>query len=357
MSARTINITPEIRDRVAEEIWSKKMTFRFDTKDYPLEYIRDKMNKNIFVIPDYQRQYIWPEENRSYFIESLFLGLPIPIIFLGVGENTVGRYEIIDGLQRMATVRDFLDGKIVLQGLEKIPSLNGFTFDDLLPVVQEEFRNITLRTVILYQTMKEEHIRDLFKRINTTSEKLSEFEVIYGTCPSEFMQMVVDFENDEDFCSVTPFSKAKEKINRRERGYLALRFFILVDHYTEIKGRFYDYAYQFAQEEAPKLTSNQLDDYRALLRKVLGFVKQYFDSRGLGKTANQTPRIRFEALAVGIALAIRENSELKSSKEIVTRLLESKTLQDLTPRGASSNSKLVVERIEYVRDYFLQESK
>ncbi len=351
MTAKRV-ITSADRQRAEKEVEKKNTTFRYDTRDLVLDYIRDRMEKKIFYIPNYQRKYVWSEKQKSYFIESLFLGLPIPIIFLGVGKKR-GRYEIIDGLQRMTTVKSFIDGEIVLQGLEKLPSLNGFSFADLSPMMQEEFKNLPLRTVVLYQNMSKDVIRDLFKRINTTSKILTEFEIIKGTSQNQFIDMVEEFIEDEDFCSVTPFSQNQKKKMYSERGYLLLRFFVFLDHYQEVKNKQREYLSKFVDTVGSNLTTEQLETYRRTLRNVLAFVKKYFGATGFGKSKNQTTRLQFEALSVGIALALRKKPDLKSSPEIIQKMLLSKGYKEVTPSGASANSGKLIKRIEYVRDFLL----
>ena len=66
----------------------------------------DTGNNELFV-PDYQREFVWDEERQSKLIESIILGLPIPLIFLT--ENNDGRLEIIDGSQRIRTLSAFLE--------------------------------------------------------------------------------------------------------------------------------------------------------------------------------------------------------------------------------------------------------
>lgn len=81
----------------------------YDTKKYTIEIIVDNYLNGLdneekeFLVSDYQREFVWDELRQSRFIESLIMGLPIPYIFLA--ENADGRYEIVDGSQRIRTFR------------------------------------------------------------------------------------------------------------------------------------------------------------------------------------------------------------------------------------------------------------
>ena len=97
----------------------------YDTKDYTVELLLSKFERGDFFIPDYQRQYVWKANNRSLFIESVLLGLPIPFMFFAGCDD--GRLEIIDGAQRMQTLNEFVNGKMRLSRLPKLNLLDGFS--------------------------------------------------------------------------------------------------------------------------------------------------------------------------------------------------------------------------------------
>src|SRR5438270_3480705 len=85
-------------------------------------------NQELVIQPDYQRLFRWSLEQRSRIIESILLELPIPQIF--VIENENGVIELIDGLQRVSSVIQFIDASLleldplVLAGCDLIPELN-----------------------------------------------------------------------------------------------------------------------------------------------------------------------------------------------------------------------------------------
>ena len=93
-------VTPEQVEAAERQLKNLQRQVEYDTKDYTLELLLDKFEKGDFFIPDYQRQFVWKTSNRSLFIESVLLGLPIPFMFFAGCED--GRLEIIDGAQRNA---------------------------------------------------------------------------------------------------------------------------------------------------------------------------------------------------------------------------------------------------------------
>lgn len=75
-------VTPERIEAAERQLKDLQRQVEYDTKDYTLELLLDKFEKGDFYIPDYQRQFVWKANNRSLFIESVLLGLPIPFMFL-----------------------------------------------------------------------------------------------------------------------------------------------------------------------------------------------------------------------------------------------------------------------------------
>jgi len=98
--------TQEI-EKAERQIAKKKEAVRYDTREYPTEVIVDKYINEEFIIPNYQRKFVWNEEKQSKFIESILLDLPIPLIFLA-DEKEEGKLEIIDGYQRVRTLHAFV---------------------------------------------------------------------------------------------------------------------------------------------------------------------------------------------------------------------------------------------------------
>ena len=115
-------------DKIEKEIIDQQKTVDFDTREFTIEIMVNKYLKNLeeenneLFVPDYQREFVWDTTRQSRLIESIILGLPIPIIF--VAENKDGRLEIVDGSQRIRTLSAFLSGDLTLEGLDKLSLLN-----------------------------------------------------------------------------------------------------------------------------------------------------------------------------------------------------------------------------------------
>ena len=86
---------------------------------------------DIVLDPDYQRSYVWDNKKASLLIESILLNVPIPVIY--VAEDEDSRWNVVDGLQRLNSLRRFFAKEFKLRGLEVLQELNGSNYESLNP--------------------------------------------------------------------------------------------------------------------------------------------------------------------------------------------------------------------------------
>ncbi len=146
-----------------------------------LNIVRDFQTENFDMHPEFQRRKRWTQDKKSGLIESLIMNVPIPPIFLY--EKDYGKYEIMDGLQRVSTIIDFYLDKFPLKGLREWSELNGKTYSTLPGVIKEGINRRQLTTIMLLnETAKSEKeakkIKNIvFERLNSGGVKLEPQEL------------------------------------------------------------------------------------------------------------------------------------------------------------------------------------
>lgn len=346
----------ELQKAEAEaEIIQHQRIVDYDTKEYPVEVMVEKYltgkeeDESEIFVPDYQRDFTWSEERQSKFIESVLIGLPIPYIFVADVSKGEGRLEIVDGSQRIRTLAAFLNDELELGGLKKLRKMNGFKFSDLPVSRQRRFKRRTIRLIELTEQADEDVRRDIFERINTGSDVLNDMEVRWGIKEGPLLYFIRDCASDPLFKELAPLSEASER--RRERDEFILRFFAYLDNYENFDKRVHEFLDEFLERKQPGFEEQHAAPMRTEYKRMLEFVKAYFPCGFRKKPKHgRTPRIRFEAIAVGIALALRENSQLVPSS---MDWLESPEFKKHTTSDASNSKPKVKARIEYVRDRLL----
>lgn len=351
--AKTVKsiFSEEELSKIQKQINTASRSYDYMTKDYPFEVIQSKFGDKddeeaTLYVPDYQREFIWDPKKQSRFIESVLLGVPLTPFL--VSRDDSDRLEIIDGSQRIRTLLAFFDNKLKLRGLEKLKLVNTSKFKDLPKKAQNYFKNRDFK-IIITDASEISIKQDIFNRINTSSEKLTDSEIRKGSYAGAFYDMVLELKQDDLFKKICPISKKKEP--RGEHEELILRFFAYTDRYKNFKHDvaifLNDYLDDMNEQEFNK------ESYVDRFKQMVKFIDQNFQIGFRKDSTNQAiPRVRFEAISVGVYLALQKNPNLKSPN---LSWLKSEGFKSQTTSDASNNPNRLKNRIEFVRDGLLNE--
>jgi transcriptional regulator with XRE-family HTH domain len=134
-----------------------------------LDVVRRINNDRYVLNPEFQRDFVWPEEKQSRLIESCLMRIPLPVLY--VAEAPDGRIVVVDGLQRLNTFRRFLGGEFALTfgspDDEKKHPLQGKRFEDLELKYRERIEDTSLVIYILDAKAPERAKLDIFERVNS----------------------------------------------------------------------------------------------------------------------------------------------------------------------------------------------
>ncbi len=337
-------------NKITEQYSSLRNDIKHDTKDYPIDVLISKYQAEEFYIPDYQRSAkLWDDDRMCRLIESIILGVPIPYIFFGGLED--GRFEIIDGVQRISSIERFMAGDLILKNMEKLTELNGLKYEDLPVVIKRKFNNTPLRVIVLDENTREEYRFLLFERINTGALEARPAETRRGSYPGTMMDLIIECANNEKFLRLCGGFIGKS-IERRENEELVARYFTYVDNDNyknaghDVRGFIDEYIAN--NQNASK---KYIDNLRQEFYRMLDFVDNTF-SCGFRKTlkSKSTPKVRFEAIAIGTTLALRDTSDLHVEN---VEWIESEGFKKETTTHSSNNPGRLISRVEFVRDKLL----
>jgi len=125
-----------------------------------------RIRQGIFQLaPDFQRDYIWTENQQSRLIESCLMRIPLPVFYLA--EEPDGKIIVVDGQQRLTTFWRYLSDKFALQGLASENLLNNKKFEDLSPKLQNRLEDTQLTLYSIDNKVPEEARLDIFERVNS----------------------------------------------------------------------------------------------------------------------------------------------------------------------------------------------
>lgn len=205
--------------------------------------------------PDFQRNRgIWPLTKMSRLVESILLRIPIPVFYLAVGTGDV--WSVVDGVQRLSTIIDFIDGKFKLRGLEYLTNLNGLLHVDLAVPMKRRIRETQLVFNLIERGTPEEVMFNIFYRVNTGGLPLSRQEIRHAMTPGPAREFLRRLAESDEFIRATGGSVKPTRMQDRE---LVLRFIaFFLNGWREYKPTSLDaFLGQTMQDISSKSTSDE----------------------------------------------------------------------------------------------------
>ena len=181
---------------------------------------RAEDKKTLQIDPAFQREKtVWKEKQRSELIESILMGIPIPIIYLF--ENEKGIKQVVDGRQRLSCLFDFLNEKFKLKDLNILKKLNGKYFNQLDAHLQSKIEDYQLLSYTIQYPTKEKVKFDIFDRVNRSGTRLNNQEMrnaLYLGKSTELLNKLVKME-----CFLKATARSINSTRMKDK-YIVLRF-------------------------------------------------------------------------------------------------------------------------------------
>lgn len=336
---------------IQSQLENKRKTVSFDSYDLSVRQVLDMVEAgNIFVPPEYQRQFIWDSERQSALIESVFLGIPVPSLFLATNPDST--WEVVDGVQRLGSLSHFVgsaallekikrETALVLNGLSKIDSLNGASFQDLPKSIQLHFFTRPIRLTVLNDRSDLAVRFDLFERLNTGGVSLTPQEIRNCVYRGPFNDSIKELAQSDDFRAVVKVHDKKSLNGTYEE--LVLRFFAYLNDYQNFDHLVKDFLNKYMNDN--RYSPINAED-KTLFVETIALMRESFPN-GISRGRAVTPVNLYEALAVGVALSLRQGKNIPADK--IPPLIQDAKLKEFTGAG-SNQKKFVAGRIEHVRD-------
>ncbi len=155
--------------------WSPEH-IRVSTKTFSLRNIIDLIEqRDLELAPDFQRYRVWNSQQKSRLVESILLQIPLPAFYFA--EDSEGMMHIVDGLQRLSTVSDFVENVFSLKGMEYLDNIRGKYFRELPPPMRRRIHNAQIVVHVIDPKTPTGIKYDIFKRINTGGTPLNHQEI------------------------------------------------------------------------------------------------------------------------------------------------------------------------------------
>jgi hypothetical protein len=157
--------------------WDPKY-IRITTKNFSIREIYSQISEDeLDLAPDFQRSFVWNLRQQTRLIESILLGIPLPAFYFN--QDISGAHQVIDGVQRLTTVRLFMSDLLVLAAshLEYLSSLGGLRYSTLDAAVRRRFSGTQIVAHVIEPQTPDEVKYDIFNRVNTGGSPLTAQEI------------------------------------------------------------------------------------------------------------------------------------------------------------------------------------
>ena len=282
------------------------------------ELFRMYKDGQLDIQPDFQRNLVWKPAAQTYFIDSLIKGLPIPSLIFALNSKT-GQYVVIDGLQRISTIKRFYEDK--KWKLTKLPDINQTISGQLVSVIKKKFPNFATRidnTMIPVIIVKSDfakdgnlnYLFDIFHRLNTGGQILNKQEIRNCIYTGKFNDLLKKIAKNDNW---TSFIRKTSKINRFINEEFILRIFAFLDDLDGYTGNLAKYlddymaGKQNISDDEIKLKKDRLSSSLAIICKFCN-----------PKSIKDLTKTQKEGLLVGVAHNIDKINSI-SKEDFITK--------------------------------------
>ncbi|MBO8461917.1 MAG: DUF262 domain-containing protein [Firmicutes bacterium] len=294
--------------------------------DWTAETIVSQIEKGkIDLNPKFQRREAWDDKRKSTFIESLICGFPIPQIILAEGKTKNDPYIVIDGKQRLISLRRFFANKdddtfkpLRLKGLSVLKNLNNNTYDEIKsnPHISDlvcQVENQPIRTIIIRNWPNEEFLYTVFLRLNTGSLPLSTQELRQALHPGEFLNFCDEYSSQDKYLrDILRITKADYRMRDIE---LMVRFFSFKYFINDYKGNlklFLDESVNLLNQQFP----NNIDEFKYAadsMDKSIDAVNQIFRENAFKKYKSHSFDRRFNRAVFDIMVYYFSEEQIRKT--------------------------------------------
>lgn len=235
---------------------------RVTKKDFSIfELYRKYKNSKLILDVDFQRKSVWELNQEHELVESILMGLPLPIFYFKQQDNAT--YVVVDGKQRLTAIFRYLNNEFSLKSLKILTFLNGKKFRELkdeLGIYQSQLEDYQVYSHVILPPTPDKILFDIFDRVNRGGTKLNKQEIRNALYHGNGLDMINEITKTEEFKKATRIDP--EKDNRLKGSYLVTRFlsfYLCLNDMLKKDGLVYEY--NGDADDLIEVTLTQLNQY------------------------------------------------------------------------------------------------
>lgn len=189
----------------------------------------DTLPKRIILDSDFQREEIWKKENKAELVESVLMGLPLPIFYFS--QDKYGNLIVVDGRQRLTALFSYMSDGYRLKDLKIMQKVNGYRFSDLSPIQRTRIEDFQIQAHVIMPPTPDRIKFDIFDRVNRGGTRLNRQEMRNALYQGEATRLLKRLAESDIFKDATGKAFVQEK--RMKDKYILTRYITLYLYWKE----------------------------------------------------------------------------------------------------------------------------
>lgn len=307
---------------------------RIEKAQYSIYHLHTLLTKRneLVLDPAFQRHNVWAPKQKSELIESILMGIPIPLMYLF--EDQYGRKQVVDGKQRITAILDFLDNKYKLTGLKVLSYNNGKFFKELDLKMQGVFEDYQLLCYVIQPPTPERVKYDIFDRVNRGGTSLNKQEMRNALYGGKCTALLDEIAKSNEFINATGGSI---KDTRMKDHYAILRMlaFLMLGNGVlaqesgiEYKGDIDDFLAKFMRYINSKADDGVIFNSINLLLKSLSISYEILGKDGFRFNGGSVRRPINMPLMEAIVYFFSQNIDVSNKDKVIETIETLKTKFD-----------------------------
>lgn len=349
-------------DDMQDEMPYNVQDIRVDQKMITIYQIEHLIKSEMLNLsPEYQRNLVWDEKRKSALIESLLLRIPIPAFYLDEGAD--GIKSVIDGMQRLSTIHEFLNDEFALKNMQYLGRCEGMTFNQLDIKFRSRIEETMLAVNILDERCPQMVKFDVFRRVNTGGVPLNPQEIRNIMASPDTRALLKEMVNSKEFCEATKYKVKDVRMGAQE---LCVRYLAILFSYDWEYRVFKQYLGLLKMMDAVililnKMTIEEREQILVDFRRVMFQSKLILGENSFMKSGN--PKINkslFTSWAVALNFLNLDNFKLEKNAEKIRKmykeqLAEGNAFYDAvtSSTGTKKNVHFALETVRNILEDFI----
>ncbi len=315
----------------------------YEINTYPAFYTLENYSKyfkdHTFNVPDFQRRPVWDDVRKSRLIESFFMGLPVPPVFLFTKDGA--SFSIVDGLQRISTIAAFLNDEFKLKKLNENSPYCNKKFSELDQVQQRRLQNVVLSATVIRPTNFNDRsiLYKIFERLNTGGVSLNNMEIRRSIAYGKFLMVLEETNKNMHWQNILGVQGLGKRFLDLE---LVLRCFAFYE--VEYTGVMKSYLNEYMESNK----NSEKTDVQELFLKAVEQIDNVLPEHPFSINKSHIPNY---TLLDSVIVALMHNGEVENLPEKFELLKQNPEYMEIILRGNGTTSKKFVDtRLEIARN-------